>query len=144
MLVAHFVEKYGARMSKQISRIPKEAMETLMRYPWPGNIRELQNFIERAVILTNGDVLQVPPLPSRMPRRQRPVTLRDAERDHILKALEESNWVVGGKHGAAARLGVARTTLIGKMRKRGISRDKPESIRSVTGGSSELDDAGHL
>jgi formate hydrogenlyase transcriptional activator len=123
MLVRHFVETYGARMSKQISRIPDEAMDVLVRYPWPGNIRELQNVIERAVILTMGDVLQMPPMPSRALFRTKPVTLVEAERDHILKALEESNWVVAGKSGAAARLGVKRTTLIDKMRKRGLSRD---------------------
>jgi formate hydrogenlyase transcriptional activator len=127
MLVAHFAQKFGERMSKHISRIAKNAMDTLMRYPWPGNVRELQNFIERAVILTKGDVLQIPPLPSRMINRAEPVTLRDAERDHLLKVLEESNWVVGGKHGAAARLGVARTTLISKMQKRGLSREVAQS-----------------
>ena len=123
MLVAHFVQKYAERMSKNISKIARDTMDTLVHYSWPGNVRELQNFIERAVIVTKGDVLQVPPLPSRMMNRIEPVTLRDAERDHILKALEESNWVVGGKHGAAARLGVARTTLIDKMRTRGLSRE---------------------
>ena len=131
VLVAHFVQKYAERMSKQISKISQHAMDTLMCYPWPGNIRELQNFIERAVIVTKGDVLQIPPLPIRMTNRTEPVTLRDAERDHILKALEESNWVVGGLHGAAARLGVARTTLIDKMRTRGLSRDMLQS-RSAT------------
>jgi formate hydrogenlyase transcriptional activator len=82
----------------------------------------LQNFIERAVILTDGDVLRIPALPSSPPFRTEPVTLMEAERDHILKALEQSDWVVGGKSGAAARLGVKRTTLIDKMRKRGLSR----------------------
>jgi len=126
MLVAHFVQKFGERMSKRISKISEDDMGTLVRYGWPGNIRELQNFIERAVIVTNGDVLQIPQLPSRTNRTQ-PVTLRDAERDHILKALEDSNWVLGGKNGAAARLGVARTTLIDKMRKRGLSREIAQS-----------------
>jgi formate hydrogenlyase transcriptional activator len=110
-------------MSKQISKIPRDAMDTLMHYPWPGNIRELQNCIERAVILTNGDVLEIPPLQCRVRIRTEPSSLADAERDHILKALEDSNWVVGGKLGAAARLGVKRTTLIEKMRKRGLSRE---------------------
>lgn len=123
MLVTHFVEHYCARMSKQISTIPADGMDALMRHPWPGNVRELQNVIERAVVLTKGDVLHFPPLRSRIKRRQEPVSLRDAERDHILKTLEESNWVVGGRNGAAARLGVARTTLMDKMRKRGISRE---------------------
>ena len=125
-LVRHFVEKYGARMSKQITEISKDAMDAVMRYSWPGNIRELQNFIERAVILTKGNILQLPPLPSCMRTRTEPITLEEAERDHILKVLEESNWVVGGKNGAAARLGVSRTTLNSKMQKRGLSRDKAQ------------------
>jgi formate hydrogenlyase transcriptional activator len=123
MLVAHFVDKYARRMSKQISNISNDAMDALIRYQWPGNIRELQNFIERAVILTNGDVLQLPPFPSRVPILTEPLTLAEAERHHILKALQESNWVVGGRAGAAARLGLKRTTLIDKMRKRGLSRE---------------------
>ena len=122
MLVAHFVHRYAERMSKQVSRVSKSAMDTLMRYPWPGNVRELQNFIERAVILTEGDVLHLPVLASRPPTRTEPVTLAEAERDHILNALRESNWVVGGASGAAARLGVKRTTLVDKMRKCGLSR----------------------
>jgi formate hydrogenlyase transcriptional activator len=122
MLVAHFVHRYSASMAKQIEKIGSNAMEALVRYPWPGNIRELQNFIERAVILTNGDVLHLSPFPSHAAFPTDPVTLADAERDHILKALRESNWVVGGRAGAAARLGVKRTTLIGKMHKRGLSK----------------------
>jgi formate hydrogenlyase transcriptional activator len=122
MLVAHFVRRYAASMAKQIEKIPSDAMEALVRHPWPGNIRELQNFIERAVILTKGDVLQLTALPSCAPVPTEPVTLAEAERDHILNALRESNWVVGGRAGAAARLGVKRTTLISKMRRRGLSR----------------------
>ena len=122
VLVAYFVKKFAERMSKRISRISRDAMDPLMSYSWPGNVRELQNFIERAVILTKGAVLNLPPLPCRILARTEPVTLIDAERDHILKALEDSNWVVGGPSGAAARLGLKRTTLIDKMRKRGISR----------------------
>jgi formate hydrogenlyase transcriptional activator len=122
MLVAHFVHKYAERMAKRIECITSDAMEALVHYPWPGNIRELQNFIERAVILTRGDVLQLSALPSSAAFPIDPVTLADAERDHILNALRESNGVVGGAAGAAARLGVKRTTLISKMRKRGLSR----------------------
>jgi formate hydrogenlyase transcriptional activator len=122
LLVGHFVEKYSARMSKRISSIPKDAMDALVNYPWPGNIRELQNFIERAVILTHGELLQIPPLTSCLFGKEEPVTLRQSERYHILKALEESQWVVGGRAGAAARLGVHRTTLISKMQRCGISR----------------------
>jgi formate hydrogenlyase transcriptional activator len=124
VLVAHFVHNYCKRMSKRISWISKDAMEALKRLPWPGNIRELQNFIERAVILTRGDILQVPALPARLPMRPEATTLADAEREHILHALDESNWVVGGKAGAAASLGVKRTTLLDKMRKRGLSREE--------------------
>jgi formate hydrogenlyase transcriptional activator len=122
LLVAHFVQKFAQRMSRRISKISMRAMEALVRYPWPGNIRELQNLIERAVVLTSGDVLQVPSLPSVMPLQTQPVTLAEAERDHILQILDESNWVVGGRSGAAARLGVKRTTLMYKMTKLGIFR----------------------
>ena len=122
MLVAHFVHRYAQRMAKQIEKIASHAMEALVGYPWPGNIRELQNLIERAVILTKGNVLQLPALPSNPTVPTEPVTLAEAERDHILNALRESHWVVGGAAGAAARLGVKRTTLISKMRKRGLSR----------------------
>jgi formate hydrogenlyase transcriptional activator len=127
LLVAHFVQKFAQQMSKQISKIPMHAMETLVQYPWPGNIRELQNLIERAVILTRGDVLQVPSLPSVTPIQTGPVTLAEADRDHILKVLGESNWVMGGSSGAAARLGVKRTTLIAKMKKLGVSREMARS-----------------
>jgi formate hydrogenlyase transcriptional activator len=122
MLVAHFAHTYAERMAKQIQTIPSDSMEALVRYAWPGNIRELQNFIERAVILTQEDVLRLPALPSIAAVSNEPVTLEEAERDHILNALRESNWVVGGARGAAARLGVKRTTLISKMRKRGLSK----------------------
>jgi formate hydrogenlyase transcriptional activator len=122
MLVAHFVGRYAQSMAKKIEKITSDGMEALVTYPWPGNIRELQNFIERAVILTKGDVLQLSALPSRRTVAPGPLTLAEAERDHILNALRESNWVVGGATGAAARLVVKRTTLISKMRKRGVSR----------------------
>jgi formate hydrogenlyase transcriptional activator len=122
VLVAHFVRRYAAAMAKRIDKITPRAIEALLHYSWPGNIRELQNFIERAVILTNGDVLHLSPFPSHGAFSAGPVTLADAERDHILNALRDSNWVVGGTGGAAARLGVKRTTLLSKMRKRGVSR----------------------
>jgi formate hydrogenlyase transcriptional activator len=121
-LVAHFAHTFAERMARQIEKIPSDAMEALVSYPWPGNIRELQNFIERAVILTQGDVLRIPALPPIAAVSIEPVTLEEAERDHILNALRDSNWVVGGARGAAARLGVKRTTLISKMRKRGLSK----------------------
>jgi formate hydrogenlyase transcriptional activator len=123
MLVAHFVRKYATRMSKEISRVSKDAMAVLKRHPWPGNVRELQNFIERAVILSQADILQMPSLPARLPVQTDNMTLAEAEREHILHALEESNWVVGGKAGAAARLGLKRTTLVDKIRRSGLSRE---------------------
>jgi formate hydrogenlyase transcriptional activator len=122
MLAAHFADKYAERMGKRIEMIPSDAMEALSHYAWPGNIRELQNFIERAVILTHSDVLQLSALPSSVPFPNEPLTLAEAERDHILNALKESHGVVGGSTGAAARLGLKRTTLISKMRKQGVSR----------------------
>src|SRR5258708_362649 len=122
MLVAHFVKKHAERMAKRIGKMTSDSMDALVRYPWPGNIRELQNIIERAVILTNDDVLQLASLPSNATVSTEPVTLQEAERDHILNALRQSNWVVGGAAGAAARLGVKRTTLISMMRRRGVSR----------------------
>ena len=127
LLVAHLVHNYGEGLAKNISRIPRDVMRTLIQYSWPGNIRELENVIQRAVILTNGDVLQMPALPPGMPTRTEPVTLAEVERDYILKALKASNWVVGGKSGAAARLGVKRTTLIYKMRRHGLSRDMAQN-----------------
>jgi formate hydrogenlyase transcriptional activator len=123
LLVRHFVEKYSARMSKRISRIAGDSMDALTRYPWRGNIRELQNLIERAVILTRGDVLELPALSSLNPTKQEPITLRESERHHLLNALAATRWVVGGPFGAAARLGMPRTTLIAKMQKHGISRE---------------------
>lgn len=129
VLVAHFVRKFNQRMSKQISRISTDAMDALMRYPWPGNIRELQNLVERAVILTKGEVLQVPSFTSHPLGKPQRVTLFEVERDHIMKVLEESNWVVGGKFGAAARLGMPRTTLITRMQKFGLSRENAQSER---------------
>jgi len=126
-LVEHFVEIYARRMDKQIEHISPETMSALISYQWPGNIRELQNFIERSVILTSGSVLY-PPLAS---LRSAPeaesleaITLEDAEREHILKALEHTGWVVAGRNGAAARLGIKRSTLYFKMQKLGISRTK--------------------
>jgi len=124
-LVAHFVEILGRRMDKQIEHIPTETMSALSSYPWPGNIRELQNLIERAVILSNDGVL-----PNPLPKAgtqgvlisPAATTLRDSERTLILHTLEGVGWVIGGPKGAAAKLGLKRTTLIHKMQKLGISR----------------------
>ena len=110
-LVEHFVEILGHRMGKQIENVPPDTMSALTCYEWPGNIRELQNFIERSVILSTGDVLR-PPLAElkRGPEAQSvgAITLEDAERDHIRKTLEQTRWVVAGPNGAAARLGARR------------------------------------
>jgi formate hydrogenlyase transcriptional activator len=126
MLVAHFVNTYGQRMDKRIEKIPSDAMEALLRYDWPGNIRELQNFVERSVILTTGSVLN-PPVSELRTRRDfaKPATMEDCEREHILKAVQETNWVIAGPHGAAARLGLARSTLMYRMRKLDIASKRP-------------------
>jgi formate hydrogenlyase transcriptional activator len=125
LLVAHFVEIYSRRMGKQIEHIPAETMSALSSYQWPGNIRELQNFIERSVILSAGTVLR-PPLAElkHSPELESvgAITLEEAERDHIRKTLEYTKWVVAGPNGAAARLGVKRSTLYFRMQKLGISR----------------------
>src|SRR5271156_1194289 len=124
-LVQHFLEIYSRRMGKQIERVPKETMSALASYGWPRNIRELQNFIERSVILSDGTVLR-PPLAelkhSGHADAQGAITLKDAERDHILKILSQTRWVVAGPNGAAALLGVKRSTLYFRMQKLGISR----------------------
>jgi len=132
-LVTHFVELYGRRMGKQIEHIPPDTMSKLIAYQWPGNIRELQNFIERSVIVTSGDVLQ-PPLTSlnsaTAAESTGAITMEDAERDHILKTLEHTRWVVSGPNGAAARLGIKRSTLYFRMQKLGISRTSRNVLSS--------------
>jgi formate hydrogenlyase transcriptional activator len=125
LLVRHFVQHFSRRMNRVIDTIPSETMSALVRYPWPGNIRELQNLIERAVILSSGPVLRVPlkDLPNRAPvgyASARPQTMEEAERAHILAALKETKWVVGGPNGAAARLGMNRSTVLFRMKKLGI------------------------
>jgi formate hydrogenlyase transcriptional activator len=130
-LVRHFTQRFARRMGRRIETIPTAVMDALVRYPWPGNIRELQNVIERAVILSPGPSLQVPPgdlqpvpAQTRAPAAA-PSTLADAERDHILGVLRETGWVLSGPDGAAARLGMKRTTLQSKLKKLGISRPRP-------------------
>jgi len=122
LLVRYFVQQYARRMNKRITSIPSESMHALARYDWPGNIRELQNFIERAVIVSPAAALQAPvrELLRRSTTSAPAVTLAAAERDAILKALRDSGGRVGGEQGAAARLGMKRTTLQAKMRKLGI------------------------
>jgi len=141
LLVRHFVQQFSRNMSKVIDTIPTETMSTLIKYPWPGNIRELQNVIERAVILTKGPILNVPasdlrasngtsaapappaaipsPSPTESSRNMR-AELDDAERQKIMAALEQTNWIVAGPNGAAARLGMKRSTLQARMQRLGI------------------------
>jgi formate hydrogenlyase transcriptional activator len=127
-LVWHFTALHGQKMNKRIDEIPTDVMEALVRYRWPGNVRELQNFIERAVILSPLSVLRAPigELEQQFVPRKDAVMpiggLAQVERDHILRMLEASNWVVGGRNGAAERLGMKRTSLVYRMRKLRITR----------------------
>ncbi len=123
-LVWHFVNKYADRMKKQIDVVPEQVMEHCKQYHWPGNIRELQNFIERAVILSSGHVLSAPLGDLKRTEGSASasgMTLADAERAHILEVLRSVDWVVGGRRGAAVRLGLPRTTLLHRMQKLGIA-----------------------
>jgi len=134
-LVKHFIDKFSRRMNRRIDVVPMETMSALMAFDWPGNIRELQNLIERAVILADDGVLPNPlPAPdTQLPQPQvtppsSGTTLKDSERTLILNTLQSAGWKVGGTHGAAAKLGLHRTTLINKMKRLGISRQRhPEA-----------------
>jgi transcriptional regulator with GAF, ATPase, and Fis domain len=140
-LVTHFAETLGRRIGREIEHIPPETMSALSSYKWPGNIRELQNLIERAVILSNDGVLPNP-LPAATPE-QRPAfslgatTLRDSERTLILGTLETVGWIIGGPKGAAVQLGLKRTTLIHKMQKLGISRPGLQVSENAMGTASQ-------
>jgi formate hydrogenlyase transcriptional activator len=136
-LARHFAELYARRMNKSIEQIPPETMTALVRYRWPGNVRELQNFIERAVILSPHTTLRAPisELESLTPRRELEAPMSDlaqVERDHIVRALEASDWVIGGRGGAAARLGMKRTSLAYRMKKLQIRRPDgvPRNLRA--------------
>jgi formate hydrogenlyase transcriptional activator len=126
-LVKHFVLHYADRMNKNVSHVSEQVMQALVQHDWPGNIRELQNVIERAVIMSFGPDLRLPPGEfHRMTTSDKPKgigTLAEAERDHIVKVLRQTGGVVGGRDGAAARLGLPRTTLIFRMRKLGIAQE---------------------
>jgi formate hydrogenlyase transcriptional activator len=123
LLVNYFVRKFAERQGKIIDYIPEEVMEAIESHNWPGNIRELQNFIERAVIMTTGQVLRPRLAELRMDAVAAEVrTLADAERAHIVATLRETNWVVGGPGGAAARLGLPRTSLISRMHRLGLGK----------------------
>jgi len=138
-LTEFFVAKFSARLNKTIDSIPDEVVEVLKLHHWPGNIRELQNLIERAVLFSPGSVLRLP-LDLKVTVKQRadsaPRTLADADREHILETLEQTGWMIGGQQGAANRLGLPRTTLIYKMRKLGIETrrsPKPHPYRPLAG-----------
>lgn len=128
-LVQHFVRQFAAQMGKEVRDVPEGIMELLRRHNWPGNIRELRNFIERSVLMSPGRMLRPPldelrqlaPGSAEMPKR----TLAEMERAHITEVLQRCNWVIGGRSGAADSLGVPRTTLIARMRKLGITRSMP-------------------
>jgi formate hydrogenlyase transcriptional activator len=121
-LVAHFVRHFAERQGKCIDEIPDHIIDTLGNCPWPGNVRELQNVIERAVIATTGRTLQMPSIRGRADRLASPArTLAQVERDHIVATLQATKWVLGGWDGAAARLGLSRTTLISRMQRLGIA-----------------------
>jgi formate hydrogenlyase transcriptional activator len=134
LLAEFFVAKFAARLNKPIDLIPDEVMAVLKAHDWPGNIRELQNFIERAVLFSPGSVLRLP-LDLKWTVKQSPesasCTLADADREHILETLEQTNWMIGGQDGAANRLGLPRTTLIYKMRKLGIETRRSLGARPI-------------
>ena len=118
-------------MKRRIESVPKDTMAALVNYHWPGNIRELQNLVERGVILSRGSTLEIPLAELKQSARATYTTngsptLESVEREHILRALSESKWVIGGPAGAAARLGINRTTLNHRLRKLGINRPQPQ------------------
>jgi len=133
LLVRHFVQRYARKAGKAIDMISSDTMEALKRYPWPGNIRELENVIERAVVLSSGPVLRISnhDLSTRIasPRdADRLQTLEEVERNHILTTLKETRWIISGSSGAAARLGLNRSTLYFRMKKLGIARSVDASV----------------
>jgi formate hydrogenlyase transcriptional activator len=125
LLAQHFVERYAQRMNKKVESIRRSDLNTLVSYPWPGNVRELQNVIERSVILSSEGILQLAQIKRTLNNAPRePASLAAVERNHVVQALRQTNWVVGGPRGAAVLLGLKRTTLVEKMRRLGISRPK--------------------
>jgi transcriptional regulator with GAF, ATPase, and Fis domain len=133
-LTEFFVAKFAASLNKPIDVVPDEVIAVLKAHDWPGNIRELQNFIERAVLFSPGSVLRLP-LDLKQTLKQSsesdPRTLADADREHILETLNQTNWLIGGQDGAANRLGLPRTTLIYKMRKLGIEARRSLGVRPI-------------
>jgi formate hydrogenlyase transcriptional activator len=148
LLIEHFVQKFAERQGKSIDSVPDEVMDVLKRYDWPGNIRELQNVVERGVIMTTGRVLNRQTAPQ-MTREREPApvktsaesesaplgTLVDAERAHITAALRKANWVVGGPRGAAVQLGLPRTTLIARMQRLGITSETASGLQGLSAGA---------
>jgi len=133
-LTEFFVAKFAASFNKPIDLIPDEVIAVLKAYDWPGNIRELQNFIERAVLFSPGSVLRLPlGLKQTVEQRSESAarTLADADREHILETLKQADWMIGGQDGAANRLGLPRTTLIYKMRKLGIETRRSLGARPI-------------
>jgi formate hydrogenlyase transcriptional activator len=136
LLVRNFATDYAARMRKPITNISEEFMGALVRHSWPGNVRELQNFIERCVILSTSSVLNGS-LPELTRVKSVPVTLEDAQRSHIVQTLDQTDGVIGGPNGAAARLGLPRTTLIARMKRLGLNafRNSPALTRAAASGA---------
>jgi formate hydrogenlyase transcriptional activator len=147
-LVAHFARNFANRLRKRLDRIPQETMDALTAYAWPGNVRELQNLVERAVILCHNGILSnplsmlrakhlvsVPTVSIPVGPLATPATFMDSQRTIILQALDRTEWAIGGPHGAAAHLGLKRTTLISKMKKLGICRPAKLAARSASAGS---------
>jgi formate hydrogenlyase transcriptional activator len=142
-LTEFFVAKFAASLNKPIDLIPDEVIAVLQAHDWPGNIRELQNLIERAVLFSPGSVLRLPldfNQTVKQPSENASRTLADADREHILETLNQTNWMIGGQDGAASRLGVPRTTLIYKMRKLGIEIRRSTRARPIR---QSADENGH-
>jgi formate hydrogenlyase transcriptional activator len=142
-LTEFFVAKFAASLNKPIDLIPDEVIAVLQAHDWPGNIRELQNLIERAVLFSPGSVLRLPldfNQTVKQPSESASRTLADADREHILETLNQTNWMIGGQDGAASRLGVPRTTLIYKMRKLGIEIRRSTRARPIR---QSADENGH-
>jgi transcriptional regulator with GAF, ATPase, and Fis domain len=133
LLVFAFMEEFATRMGKKITKIPRRAMELLEGHPWPGNIRELRNVIEHSIILSTGDNLKLAGLSEAPTREAEPVTLAEAEREHILKTLESTRWRIKGPHGAAARLGLEPSTLYSRMQKLGIPHRRQKDEMATKG-----------
>jgi formate hydrogenlyase transcriptional activator len=135
LLVEYFVRKYSLRFNKPVGSIPHEVMDVLQAHDWPGNIRELQNFVERALVFSPGSVLCLPLMDLKRMAKELPAsashTLAEAEREHILGVLRETDGQIGGQSGAATRLGLPRTTLVYKMRKLGIETRRPHRARLI-------------